>query len=223
MRLNGFTHARFVLCEGNEDAALVRALAASVPRNIKSLNVSPVNDLCRKQGKDGFEDAIIGSDALTGFDGVNSVVIISDNDDDPNKSFSAVRAKLKKAIDDASVQRQWALPDAPEILVAGSPSVSIWMWPSANRPGCLETVLWDIIQRKYPEKAKCVEAAIGCAGADLWSISKRDKAKVRCFMSLAAKKNPAMTLSHAWRDNKELFPVDSIEFTPIAQFLSALP
>lgn len=223
MKREKFNQARFALCEGNEDAALVRALAESIPRNIKPFDVSPVNDLCDKKGKDGFEDAIIGSDILTGFDGVNDVVIISDNDDNPAASFSAVRAKLKNAIDEGNVQRQWALPEAPGVRVAGSPSVSIWMWPRADQPGCLETVLWEIVLRKYPQQAACVETAVGCSGASQWSISKRDKARIRCFMSLVVKKNPAMTLSLAWRDQPQLFPVNSKEFTPIARFLSALP
>jgi hypothetical protein len=217
-----FTQPRFALCEGNEDAALVRALAESIPRNIKQFDVSPVNDLCDKKGKDGFEDAIIGSDALTGFDAVDDVIIISDNDDDPVASFRSVRAHLKKAIDESSVQRAWALPDAPGVRVAGSPSVSIWMWPRANVPGCLETVLWEIVQRKYAVQAACVEAALRCSGANLWAVSKRDKARIRCFMSLMVKKNPAMTLSLLWRDQPQLFPVNSKEFTPVARFLAAV-
>lgn len=222
MKRPAFTQKRFALCEGNEDAALIRALAGSVPRNIQPFDVSPINDLVDKKGNGGFEDAIISSDILTGFDGVDDVIIVSDNDDDPTLSFGRVRSQLKKAIDDANVQREWALPDAPGIRVAGSPSVSIWMWPSAGQPGCLETVLWQIVQRKYAAQAACVEAALLCSGANNWAVSKRDKARIRCFMSLMVKKNPALALSLAWRDEAQLFPVDSKEFTPVAQFLASV-
>lgn len=217
-----FVKSRFALCEGNEDAALIRALVQSVPRNIKPFDVSPINDLVDSKGNGGFEEAIIGSDILTGFEGVDDVVIISDNDDDPAKSFGKVRAQLKKAIDESNVRRNWALPIAPGVRVVGSPSVTIWMWPSPGRAGCLETVLWEIVQRKYQTQAACVEAALACSGADLWAIGKRDKARIRCFMSLMVKKNPALALSLLWRDQAQLFPVNSKEFTPVSRVLAGV-
>jgi len=222
MKRAAFSHARFALCEGNEDAALVRKLIDTAARGIKAFDVSPINDLSDAKGSGGFGESIIGSEPMTNFGAVSEVVIIADNDDDPDGNFEMVRGQLQKAKENGDLQRDWGVPDQPYVREAGDPSVTIWMWPGPGKHGCLETVLWDIVLKKYKAEANCVETALACTGADQWATSKRDKARIRCFMSLYYKKNPALALSLAWRDAPQMFPPQSAEFTPIARFLASL-
>ncbi len=96
------------------------------------------------------------------------------------------------------------------------------MWPEPGVKGCFETVLWEIVERKYPAKAKCVAKAFDCAAVKDWTISKLDKGKIRSFISMEYKKNPAIALSLLWRDAPEIFPVADRAFKPISDFLIAI-
>lgn len=222
MKRGSFTQTRFILCEGFEDAALARGLIGTPSRHLHPFDVSPVPDLADAAGNSGFENAFIGSDALTGFENISDVVIVADNDGDAQKSFGVVRAQLLKAKNKGNLQHNWAVPDQAGVRAVGQPSVSIWMWPTPGNAGCLETVLWGLIQTKYPDEAACVDSAMKCSGADTWPISKLDKAKVRCFISIVCKKNPAITLGLIWRDLPKIFPLTSAAFNPFARFLAAI-
>ena len=111
MRRGPFTETRFALCEGYEDSALIRGLIGTPSRHLNSFDVSPIPDLADAAGSGGFENAIIGSDAIRGFEKVTSVIIIADNDDDPAKSFAAVRAQLERAKNNGNLQHDWAVPN----------------------------------------------------------------------------------------------------------------
>jgi hypothetical protein len=96
-RQEPITQPRFILAEGFEDAAFIRALIQA-RSNIPAFDVSPVNDIGEKQGNSGFEDAIIKLEPFTGFiPYVQHVVVISDNDDDPAGSFKNVCDQIEKA------------------------------------------------------------------------------------------------------------------------------
>jgi hypothetical protein len=98
------------------------------------------------------------------------------------------------------------------------------MWPSGDdNAGCLETVLWQIIKPRYPEKAKCVEEALRCAGVNRhWSKSKLDKARVRCFIAVEIERNPAVALSLLWRDFPDIIPIRSRPLRRFVQFLRSI-
>jgi hypothetical protein len=220
--LTAFEQTRLALCEGNEDAQLVRKLVQT-RANIKPFNVSPINDLTDKaKGNGGFGEAIIASEVISGFDRVTEVVIVSDNDDDHAVSFEAICNQIQAAKDSGDVQRDWGVPDAPYVRSQGDPAVTVWMWPADAQQGCLETVLWEIAKRRKQVEADCIEKALRCTGADQWATSKRDKARIRAFMSLVYKKNPALALSNVWRDAPDMFPAQSAEFTPLARLLASV-
>lgn len=222
MRRGRFTELRFILCEGFEDAALARGLIGTTSRHLPAFDVSPIPDLAGAAGKEGFEHAFIGSDAISGFENIVDVIVVADNDSNAPKSFNAVRTQLIKAKDEGNLKHNWAIPDYPGVRTIGQPSVSIWMWPAPGDVGCLETVLWSLIQAKYPNEAACVEAAIKCSGANAWPIGKLDKAKVRCFISIVCKRNPAITLGNIWRDLPMIFPLTSSAFNQFSKFLAAI-
>ncbi len=215
-----FSQPRFVLAEGVEDAAVIRALIDK--RNLRPFDVSPTIDLGAQQGNTAFENAISVCEPLTGFLGVSEVVLISDNDSDPAASFAAISAQVGRARQSGALNRGWGSPQAPTVKAAGDPSLSVWMWPSEGGVGCLETLLWQVVSRRYPAEAQCVEDACVCSGAINWSVSKLDKARIRCFISLKCRKNPAATLATLWRDHPELIPLDEFEFDRVADFLNGI-
>jgi hypothetical protein len=165
MKREAFAQTRFILCEGFEDSALARALTDFSPRKLTRSDVSPNNDVGSVSGNTEFEKAIIGAEITRGFEKVQHVVVVADNDDNPIDSFNQVTLQLKKAKDEGSVKRDWAIPAQPGVKTAGDPSVTIWMWPSIGQPGCLESLLWKIIETEYQPISLCVEAALQCSGA----------------------------------------------------------
>lgn len=215
-----FTKSRFILTEGFEDAAFLRALIAA--RNTPEFDVSPTIDVGSKPGNSGFEDAVIACEPLTGFSAVNEIVIVADNDDDPARLFASITGQIEKARREGNLKRNWGAAIRPAEKAAGDPSVSIWMWPTADQQGCLETLLWQVIEAKYPEDAACVQDACDCSEASAWPVSKLDKARVRCFISIHCRQNPALSLGLLWRDQPALIPLSRQEFNPISRFLAAI-
>jgi hypothetical protein len=148
------------------------------------------------------------------------IVILADNDDAPGASFDNICNQIRTA----PKTRGWAVPTAPATKERGNPSVSIWMFPSAGQPGCLETLLWEAIrnQRGHQANVACVEAACRCSGADKWTQSRLDKAKVRNFLSLVCENNPSVSFNNLWRDFPHLIPVMQTAFNSVADFLRSI-
>ena len=215
-----FTHPRFILAEGHEDASFARALIQH--RGLPPFDVSPNEDVGSVSGNSGFGDAIIDCEGVTGFEAVSDVVFLADNDSNPADSFQDVRGQIEKAHQENNLDRNWGQAAEPLAKAEGDPSVSIWMWPSANQPGCLETLLWKVLQSTSPMETACADAACQCSSATNWSVSKLDKARVRCFLSLVCRRNPAIALANVWRDAPELIPLGHAELDPFAHFLSAI-
>jgi hypothetical protein len=60
--------------------------------------VSPVKDVGPVAGNSGFEKAIIGAEAVRGFENIADVVIVADNDDVPAESFKSPFEKWLNAV-----------------------------------------------------------------------------------------------------------------------------
>jgi Protein of unknown function (DUF3226) len=215
-----FKQSRFILTEGTEDAAFIRAFVAA--RGLTGFDVRPNVDLGGIGGNSGFKNALIACEPITGFTGVSEVLILADNDDDPEKSVREICEQIIEAKREGKIKRNWGQPTNSLTKAGGDPAVSMWMWPNHGRPGCLETILWQALETIYGDVAACVQAACVCAATDGWPISKLDKARVRCFMSLVCRKNPAISLSLLWRDFPDLIPLADAAFDPIETFLHAI-
>jgi hypothetical protein len=219
-RRGEITHPRFILAEGHEDAAFIRNLIKV--RRLQDFNVSPNIDIGLIGGNSGFEAAIGACEPLTGFTAVKEVVFLADNDDSPSDSFASVCGQLEGARKAGTITRNWGIPTQPATKAAGDPTVSVWMWPSPGQIGCFETVCWDVITDKYPDDAKCVDAACACAATDQWPKAKLDKARVRCFLSLKCRINPGVGLGNLWTQFPGLIPATHKAFRPISRFLGAI-
>jgi hypothetical protein len=216
-----FSKSRVILAEGEEDATVVRVLLSAYPE-LTNFDVSPNIDVGGVGGNSGFYKAVVTSDAMPTFEPVTHVVLIADNDD-PAASFGAICAQIERARSEGNLTRNWGRPATPGVSAAGDPSVSVWMWPASNaQPGCLETLLWRIVERKYPNVAKCVRDACTCADVDRWSAGKLDKARIRCFVALAVERNPAISLSLLRRDAPDIIPIKSRVLRPFLQFLRSI-
>jgi hypothetical protein len=222
-RSEEFTQKRLILAEGYDDAVFVTQLIRTNARNLPRFDIWANEELGSVGGNTGFKRAIMAADIKRNFIEVDEVVILADNDMDPNKSFFSICSQITNAKSTGSLSRDWAVPDKPGIKAIGDPSVSIWMFPSEAQQGCLETLLWEAIRNQSGHAANvaCVEAACRCSGSDRWPVSKLDKAKVRLFLSLVCRDSPAVSFNNLWRDFPSLIPMNQAAFTPSADFLRA--
>jgi|SRR5579875_154703 len=90
-----FSNKRIIICEGEEDAAFIRALIKI--NNLAPFDISPIRDIGNVGGNTGFKNAILAADAINGFEKVTDVVIVADNDDDPATSFKSVIEQIRNA------------------------------------------------------------------------------------------------------------------------------
>jgi len=223
-RSEEFAQKRLIIAEGYDDAVFVTQLIRTAARNLPAFDIWANEELGSVGGNTGFKRAIMAADARRNFIAVEEVVILADNDMDPNKSFLSICSQIKNAKLTGNLSRDWAIPDKPGIKMIGDPSVSIWMFPSEAQHGCLETILWQAIRNQTGHAANvaCVEAACRCSGSDQRPVSKLDKAKVRLFLSLVCRDNPAVSFNNLWRDFPSLIPMNQAAFTPLANFLRAI-
>jgi hypothetical protein len=221
--LNELSKSRLIIAEGYDDAIFVEQLIGTPARRLPEFDIQANKDLGGVGGNTGFYRAVMAADSKRNFSNVSDVVIIADNDDDATnrRMFVNICNQIQRAKTNGNLQRDWAIPRTPEIREVGDPSVSVWMFPADKKPGCLETLLWEAIknQRGNARGVACVEAACSCSGADSWPVSKFDKAKVRCFLSLVCRDNPSVSFNDLWRDFPSLIPMNQSAFNPIADFL----
>ena len=213
-----FTHSCAIFTEGTEDAAFLRALTNA--RGLQFDIRANVN-LGGTPGKTGFKTAIEASEPITGFDRVSDVVLIADNDENATQSFNEIINQIDEAQICDSLDRPWAIPNQPERRTTGDPSVSIWMWPTARRRGCLETLFWRVLRDVHPDWAQCAIDALACTGIERPNISVRDKALVRSFISIACRRS-IISVTQIWDSAPELIPLDHKEFNPVVRFLASL-
>lgn len=215
-----FSETRVIIAEGYEDAVFVEQLIRTRARRLSSFDVWSNEELGKVGGNSGFVRSVAAADIKRGFSAVTDVIFLADNDDLAATSFDNVCTQIRVA----KKVRNWAIPPPGETKQAGDPSVAIWMFPAPGEEGCLETLLWTAItsQRQHAANVACVEAACRCSGADQWSRSKLDKARVRAFLSLVCKKNPSVSFQNLWRDFPNLIPMGHSAFTPIADFLRSI-
>lgn len=141
MPRDAFNNTRVIISEGEEDAAVARALIKSHANTLPAFDVSPAVDLGNVGGNTGFTAAIMKADALSGFSAVTDVAIVADADDNASNAFNSIVQQIQEAKAAGNLSRDWAIPTTPGVKAAGDPSVSVWLWPDQDkRPGCLETL-----------------------------------------------------------------------------------
>jgi hypothetical protein len=215
-----------VLCEGEGDEAFFSTLIKE--RGIQNVEVMlrPVPDPGGKpipKGNTGFGQWLVALKPLTGIDKHAGILVASDNDGDPAKSFKSIKNQIKAA-------KGYGIPDSPRQVVPGQnnlPRVAVLMLPWDDVHGCLETLCLHSALSRRRKIAKCITEYLACIGVTDWSKSNLAKLKMRCLLSSVCKRNPNTALQYAWTAEKgrptDLIPLKHKCFDRIAGFLAALP
>jgi hypothetical protein len=160
-----FTKPRFLLCEGDDDKAFLEALIRT--RGLPEFQVCHAAECNRAGpggrgigGRSGFRHSLdSGIRVLSGFSQLRAVLIVSDND--KATSFREVQDELRAA----GHTPPTAAGDVAGIF--GKPGV-VFMVPTPNTFGDLETLSLPAIYQKWPKARICVPLFLRCTGALKW-------------------------------------------------------
>lgn len=213
---------RLVLCEGKEDVAFLTHFFKQ--RNIQGFFVETTTQR-QPTGNASFESrlkALAAASAMADypfrFEDLQDVIVMTDNDDDPQRAFEAVRRQIRGA--------QYGDPNAPRtpVNVPDRPRIQVLMLPRDGEPGGLETLCLQAAFDKQPHLEDCIEKFIECAKAKTDGI-KAAKMRLRCLLSASCEKEPNLALTYAWTErhqNLDLIPLNHSCFDPIADFFKNL-
>ena len=161
-----------------------------------------------------------GFTSWEGFYQLNHIVIVSDNDEDPNASFDNVCAQIANSNPEATPPVVYGVPDQPLKMEAGTPStISVLMLPWTGEKGNLELLCLEAASNAANPIAVCVDQFALCTGVDAWPGTKQSKMKLNSILASQNKKDPMIGLGNVWRDNRSLIPLTDPCFDRIADFL----
>lgn len=164
------TKPRFMLCEGEDDKKVFGALIRE--RALPEFQIFHAAELGGVGGRSGFVSAMRSIHALSGFDSLRGMLLVSDNDV-MNDSFAEVQRALTENGYDAP-------PTPGDVGRVKDKPLSVLMIPSGDTEGDLETLCLPALHEKWPNSAKCVDDFLRCSDAISWrKRSSLSKARAR--------------------------------------------
>ena len=162
------TKPRVIVAEGKADVAFFEHLIAQ--RTLPEFQVLSAN------GNSGYEDLLVALTAAPGFTGLSGLLIVGDNDLDPDAAFKNIQTQIQAA-------GGYAAPNAPRVPARkpGFPVTVVLMVPWDRTKGCLETLLLEAVTSVHPELGSCVDAYAICTHVDAWNVVERSKMKLQSF------------------------------------------
>jgi hypothetical protein len=205
-----FSEERLILCEGDDDKYFLQALIEE--RGLPRFQVRHTGECSDKGGgRGGFLHALNGIEALTGFEQLKAILLVTDNDEMP-KSFNDMRRILKAL--------KLSLPNHPTdvLTICGKPG-ALLMLPRHDTAGDLETLCWPAIVAKWPNANTCVPQFLKCTGADQWTKpASINKARLRSAIIGNHEKDPYNTLGLLFQ--RRVLSTAHACFDSVAQFLA---
>jgi hypothetical protein len=180
-----------VVCEGRADAAFFRALLDAYA--IKGFQVGfPSRATAKdKVGKDGFGSYLSELRPRRGFDALKHIIVVTDCDDDANKSFTNARNQIEEA-------GGYPVPKEPNTRAEGGPpSLTVMMIPGIGEEGNLETLLLRGLRDDLEHK-ECFEPFFKCAEVDKFGIGIASKKRLAVIVAASNHKDPTSTTVRIW-------------------------
>ncbi len=201
-----------ILCEGQGDAAFLRHLIQK--RGLPDFEIKHPKE-GEAGGKSAFGQRLDALKIQPGFEKLSAVIVVSDNDDEPNSSFGEIQKQIQWA--------GFAVPAEPLQIARGPnlPATVVVMLPWVKQPGDLEALCLRAAYDRWPDLKRCLDAYCRCAATDSWKPGKQFKMRLRCLLSAACEFDPNTSLVYAWSDQRRgnLIPLDHPCFSQLAEFL----
>ena len=204
-----------IVCEGYADALFLMHLLTA--RKLERFEIgcpTQAQEEVGADGRSGMADYLKAVRVHRGRaqNGLSSIAVVLDSDDDPARAFVDARRWLEAArlpIPDEAFQ--WSAEgNAPRVAIVLIPGGSE---DGSLRQGTLEHLLWDVVRDSAPNTFRCIEDFVRCVGGRTeWPSNKRAKMRVHAAIAVRCRKDPASALSRVWSNDPELFPLDHASF-----------
>lgn len=205
--------SRLLLCEGPEDVAFFQRLIET--RSLPRFRIRDTGGKASKRaGNTRFGHALT---ALKLEKGVKDILIVSDNDEAPDQSFSKVCRQIQSAYDADKV------PDRPLQKISSGPSIMVLMLPWEGRLGNLETLCEEAARISDVQVAGHVDHFAAMIGADNWAKqTRKSKMWLRSMLAACCAHDPFVFLSNVFRvkKNRHLIPLNHHCFDRVSAVLS---
>lgn len=210
------------IVEGDSDCNFLRALL--LQRGLQHFQVVAPSEVADNLGgASAFARVLSYLPMLDGFDDVEGILLVSDNDDSPDASFGNVIGAIKNAEEFGEPPRTHPVPANAQEKAAGKPAIVVYMIPGPGLSGNLETLCLSAAKQAHAPLVTCVDELATCAELGDWSVTQQAKAQVRAFVAIAHQARPDISLTKVWSDAPHLFPMHSNAFNDLAAFLQTFP
>jgi hypothetical protein len=162
--LSRLSARHIVIVEGDADCAFLRALVHQ--RGLQDFQVVAPSEVAKGAGGRGdFTRVLNYLPILGGFDQVEAILLISDNDESPDTSFGEVVQAVQRAEEFGEPRRKYPVPTRPrEKALGNSPTIIVYMVPGPDQPGNLETWCLDAARHTHVPLIECIDDLATCAG-----------------------------------------------------------
>jgi hypothetical protein len=202
--LESITTPVYVICEGDSDKAFLECL--QIHYQLGSFGIKAA------EGKDKYKRVLHGLQAASGREVLKTLLLFTDADESDVDAFSNVQNDLRAA--------GFPVPQAPFMVVEGSPNVSVFLFPGMDRPtGTLEHILLSAALENRPDIAACLEHFCGCVPHPLWSANKLVKMQLQIFTAACHEDDPCRALRWILKRSDSPIPVVSWHYREIVDFL----
>lgn len=223
-RLTRITEPFVLLCEGQHDSQFFTHLIRV--RNLPRFEVCSVNYVLgvSRGGNTKFTEALDELPAIPGFQNVQKILIVADNDLNPTTAFTdVVTAITATAPIIGPPASRYVAPGAPLTKVGANPAVVVMMIPNIGIPGSLTTMCLIAAVNAAPAIAGCVDALATCTAADTWPSTALAKMKLRAIIASSHRPKPELSPAYVWSETTNLVPLLDGVFDDVAAFLTNFP
>jgi len=202
-----------IACEGRHDQSFFAELCKV--RGLSKFHVDQAG------GNTQFGRYLEGLVKSTGVVPLEAVLVVGDNNGDPDKSFKEIRKQIQEASNVVDV----GVPSEPfELATKGTSGVAtvVMMIPfDLDRnplPGCLESVLYDAAHARVANLCPCVDEFRDRVAESHWNASRHDKMRFRSLIA-ACCEDPHLSVCYAVHTSREIVDLSHSSLTGIIQFL----
>lgn len=194
---------KVILVEGRDDRRFLEAL-------LQHLDLAAEFQVILAEGVSNLRAVLKAAvEGASGSHQVEALGLIRDADSDPHAAFQSLENSLQKV--------GLSVPPRPGEVVAGNPTVGVFIWPDCHSPGQLETLCLKAVSTE--PALQCVDMYVKCLEREQETLPQPiEKARLHAF--LASRNKPGLRLGEAAA--KGYWPWSSPVFDPLKQFLRAL-
>lgn len=216
MKLLGFDERPWlILCEGEGDKRFLDQLieVRRIPNDFQVRFPDRARERTGGRGKFGGWLAIQWLGTETFRKNIKGVLVVSDNDEVPARSFGEVQQSLKSS--------GFPIPAIEKVVArtADYPPLVILMIPEGE-PGSLETLCLRAAFSKWPHIEAPINSFVASTPITRWHAGRQAKAKLQAAIAATCEARPESGfLGHWWEHQDYHLPLQHAAFDSIEQFL----